>query len=91
MSTTYEWVVECLTDDDDIADTCAWGTLADAREWQAAMQARGERCALCLVRDYAEGGRMHRQWAYVDDGALPEVFDGGAKVPARYRAEFARC
>ena len=47
--------------------------------------------ALCLMRNVHEddGDLKDRQYAYVKDGELGE-FDGGAKVPVKYRREFER-
>lgn len=93
MATSYEWVVESLDDYDDITDTCAWSSCMDARAHMGRATERGERTALCLVRNVGNDveGLTGRQWAYVDNGALPATFDGGAVIPARYRVEFAQC
>ena len=35
-------------------------------------------------------GLEDRQWAYIEDGKLPEEFDGGEKVPKRFHEEVER-
>lgn len=54
--------------------------------------ADGETLDLVLVRDEHNDwhGLVNRQWAYVEDGVLPDKFDGGAKVPKRFHTEFDR-
>ena len=75
----YEWVVETI-EDDEIADVDHYdsypGPIAGAD--------------VGLVRDKIsahDDDVEDRQWAYVVDGVLPDTFDGGAKVPAKYKAE----
>jgi len=96
---TIEWLLEELEEDGsadpDILDTHCFPTLAEARAFAA-------QCDLPLrfglVRDRGDDleGIVDRQWAYVEDGKLPERFDwgggedGGAKVPARYHNELKR-
>ena len=42
-----------------------------------------------LVRDLGDDleGIVDRQWVYIEDGKLPERFEGGAKVPARFHKQ----
>lgn len=86
---TIEWLVEELEDttpDADIIDTHCFPTLAEARAFAAL-------CAppviIGLVRDRGNDleGLLDRQWAYVEDGKLPEYFDGGILVPAKFHKE----
>jgi len=87
---TYEWVVEVM-DGDDIVDTRAWDTLAEAQR-----DAQGERAVVVLVRNvWCDGGLDDRAWAYPADGVLPRVAtDAGGrdfKVPQKYLKEWVKC
>lgn len=75
----YEWVIETI-EDDEIADV-------DHVDGYPGPQ---EGCHVGLVRDRltAEDDDVEdRQWAYVVNGVLPDTFDGGAKVPSKYKSE----
>jgi hypothetical protein len=43
--------------------------------------------ALCRrVHDPMDGNEIERQYAYLlEDGEMPDFFDAGARVPARFR------
>jgi hypothetical protein len=88
MTVSYEWFVEDVTDDDpaDVISFCAWDTREECEKDVRPVMC-GERREIGLMRtvrnDY--GDIIGRQWAYLDDGELPAEFDGGAKVPARFR------
>lgn len=88
MTITYEWTVEETDEHGDIIDTAAWDTARDA---YAHLARRDGELSLCLVRHVHDdaGNLVDRQWAYLDGGELPEKFDGGARVPKRYREELA--
>ena len=89
MPITIEWLVEEVEDDlpdADIVDTHCLPTLAEARAFAAQCELP---VRLGLVRDRGDDleGLIDRQWAYVEDGKLPEFFDGGVLVPARFHNE----
>jgi hypothetical protein len=50
----------------------------------------------CLVKDVFEvwdgeiDGLVHRAWAYIEDGKLPEFFDDGSRVPARFHEQLRK-
>lgn len=78
-STTYEWVAEKLDEHGDIED-CFY---VESRE--EAERIGGE-IALCRRVHYViDGDEKDRQYAYLEGGKLPEEFDGGARVPKRFR------
>lgn len=92
MKIAYEWVIETVNEHGDIGDVNHADTFAGARRMAAAVAADlapGERVEVGLVRDSGDevDGLQDRQWAYLEDGLLPERFDGGAKVPARFHKE----
>ena len=79
----YEWIVEEVDQHDDIIDTFAWYT---PQEMIAAIKhpiADGLHYEFGVVRDSIsnDGELIDRQWAYVENGKLPDEFDGGSKVP----------
>ena len=44
--------------------------------------------ALVLVRDdYEDEALIKRSWAYVENGKLPDTFEGEHKVPKRFHKE----
>lgn len=95
--TFYEWTVEQVDSFGDIIETSGVPKLAEAmRHAPDPEDLAALNCThfdLVLVRDVfnAEDGDLEdRQWAYVQDGELPEEFDGGTRVPAQYRKEFER-
>ena len=85
--TYYEWGAEQTDEHSDIID-CTFvneGELAKLNPFLA------DGWELVLVRNVGSDseGIEDRQWAYPVDGKLPEFFDGGAKVPARFVKEWA--
>ena len=96
---TYEWLVETLdldsadsADDADIIEVYHADTYAEALKW-AEQEEQPVRIGLVRDRGNNLDGLIDRQWAYLDAGtmgALPEHFDGGIKVPARYHRELER-
>lgn len=91
----YEWLVETIEADDehnDICDVWHFDTFRAARKVADELIAEGWRVEVGLVRDQINNideDIDDRQWAYLEDGALPKEFDRGAKVPARFRKETA--
>ena len=82
MRVSYEFVTEVM-DGDEIADTFAFDTFAEA----LAFADPGN--VICLRRDRGDDlhGIVDRQYAYA--GATE--FDAGAAIPRRLLADFARC
>ena len=96
MPVTYEWVIEEVDAFGDIHDVNHADTAAEAmKQMQFATEA-GNHYEWGLVRDTWEADDPEsmtlalRQWAYVENGALPEYFDEGARVPARFHAELTK-
>jgi len=86
MQTAYEWVLEEMDENgEDIKELWFYDTLAELRE-------DGEIGETVLYRNRGSEaeGLQDRQLAYVIDGVLPEEFDGGAKMPKRFQAEFKK-
>lgn len=98
MTVVYEWIVEELdiapgaafTEDDDILDVHHFDTFVEARAWAANSEYP---CRIGLTRDTGNDidGLTDRQWAYVNDRALPDNFtycpEPGARVPNRFHVE----
>ena len=102
--TQYEWAREVLTaykanqtplgeDGYDIEDSYFGDKLADTPSHAEVMSWNEyDDSQLALMRNVhcAETGNLEdRQYAYVIDGVLTE-FDGGAKVPKKYRQELIK-
>jgi len=97
MEVIIEWLLEELEDgepDADIYDTRCGDSYAEVKAWASDLD-RPYRIGLVRDKGNDEEGLVDRQWAYIEDGKLPERFDwgggedGGAKVPARYHKEIA--
>lgn len=102
--TFYEWDVETYIeydglDDEDIIDHSHSDTVAELFPMLAFSDCAAPegyeqgtvRTRLVLVRDVFDDAEIlvHRAWAYVEDGQLPEEFDDGYKVPGRFHRELA--
>lgn len=98
LQVAYEWVAEHIDEHGDILEPVFANKLADLYkdiypDWMTT-HPKG-RVDIGLVRDasrdfYTEGTE-DRQWAYPNStGEMPEFFDGGSKVPARFAAEWKR-
>tara|TARA_R110000744_G_scaffold29871_3_gene70983 strand:+ start:1083 stop:1370 length:288 start_codon:yes stop_codon:yes gene_type:complete len=93
MATIYEWCLETLDTspdqdptDPDVLDHHHESKLSD-------LPRPGADQRIVLVRDIwneADEDLEDRQFAYPCDGKLPLVFDGGAKVPARFVVELQK-
>lgn len=92
MSVLYEWVAEELTPGgEDIAETHAHRHCADVLHLFG-HAARQRTALICLRRDrfLRDGELCDRQTAYLDELlVMPTEFDGGARIPPRYRDELA--
>lgn len=95
MATQYEWVIEQLdgpdSEDVEIVDVNHAPTYAEA----TAFAAHFTHARIALVRDHDTIYGTERAWAYIEAGTLPEWCEDAmgrqcARVPARYRAQFAR-
>lgn len=96
----YEWLIEIIDldggsddlDDADIIEVNHADTYAEALKY-AESQEQPVRIGLVRDRGNDLDGLLDRQWAYLTAGTmgtLPECFDGGAKVPARFHNELKR-
>ena len=100
--TMYEWGRELLENyqahetplneaGQDIIETLFDDKLKDIPSHDFAMDFYNcDDTALVLIRDTfnaIDEDLVDRQWAYVQDGKLPEFFDGGSRVPKRFHAE----
>lgn len=93
MAVAYEWIVELVGSDDDIIETDGHNSAAGALDYMRRVPAdEGCRYDWGVTRNQGDDcqGLTDRQWAYVDNDALPATFDGGATIPARLRAELAK-
>jgi hypothetical protein len=82
--TEYEWVVEVLEGDDAILDVLAFDSREDAERCAEAEPLA--RVALRRVSGSHADGVDDMRYAYVlPDGSLPEQFEEGGDVPARFR------
>lgn len=82
----YEWCIESYFEGTiDVEDVEFYQTLKEMPEIRS-----GD--ALVLVRDVVEidNDISDRQYAYVKDGQLPEIFDYNAKVPQRFHVELEK-
>lgn len=87
----YEWLVEEVDEHGDIIDTYTWDTASAMFDAMRESIAAGLCYHFGIVRDTVrdDGELIDRQWAYAENGKLPDEFDGGAKVPKRMVTEFA--
>lgn len=77
--TSYEWVAEKLDEHGDIEECVYLKTREEAEQI-------GGEIALCRRVHYlADGDEKDRQYAYLENGEVPREFDGGARVPNRFR------
>lgn len=88
MAIVYEWQLEDVDEYGDIQDLFSFNT-REALEIAGKMYPpEYDHYDYCLVRmqgNQAEG-LQDRQYAYFDlGGKIPEEFDGGAKVPDKFR------
>lgn len=92
MSVRYEWDIETVDrESDDIIDHDHADTLNDFSPVRFQCESH-EFTRLVLVRD---GGEPFRQWAYIEDGKLPDRFRDAneverAKVPDKFHRELQR-
>jgi len=79
---SYEWDIETTDENDDIVDHEHGYTLKDLHKL-------GKNQRLVLVCDQVDawGDLILRSWACADDGALPQTFDCGRKVPQKFHRE----
>ena len=90
MTVSYEWDVEVVdAETGDILEHNHANRLVD--HWPIT----GANERLVLVRDKYDYFVHDREWAYVENGKLPEYFEDGlgrqgAKVPKRFHKELER-
>lgn len=85
MATAYEWVVEEM-DGEDIEDTHCFDSLKEAKT----ALGPGDCLALRKMKSNRDADSVDSfAYAYMDSGKLPEKFDDGSFVPARYLREAA--
>src|SRR6185436_2555772 len=90
----YEWVTEEVEDtgvenEVDVMGMFHSDTYSKALEYAELYRSKGKQAMIGLVRDRWDEvyGLEDRQWAYLEDGQLPERFDGGARIPKRFTVE----
>jgi hypothetical protein len=94
IKTNYEWVIEtvCRHDDEDMQDIIDhdWQSkIADLDLPLKHTEETFQRIALAFSKGSDCEGVTERQYAYPENGALPEFMDAGRKIPAKYHREFA--
>lgn len=80
---SYEWTAEEVDENGDIVDS-------DFAEKLRDLDTSGRRVALVRQLGNSHDGVTHREWAYPEDGKLPEEFSAGAAVPKRFLQEWER-
>jgi hypothetical protein len=88
---TYEWDIEATDEHGDIQDHNHRDKLAQHGKDDIFNAAHGlNHTELVLVKDVfdSEDDLAYREWAYIKDGVMPDVFDKGSKVPKKHKAEF---
>jgi hypothetical protein len=86
----YEWCYETIDENGDIIDNDHEDKLTDFNENRKTEQ-------LCLVQNIGDdnNGLEDRNWAYVENGKLPQFFSDamgkfiGYKVPKRFHKELS--
>ena len=87
MAVEYEWTLEDVDENDDVVESHQFESRKEMIEF-AGSNDPTDHWDFCLVRNQGNQaeGLKDRQWAYFDRGeVVPEKFDGGAVVPAKYR------
>lgn len=86
MTTTYEWKVEFADEYGDIQDYWHFSESEFDLATIKANEPNEYTAQIALVREVGndEDGLTDRQHAYVEDGKLPDCFEYGAKIPARF-------
>jgi len=89
---TYEWDNEVIDCNGDIFDHYHEDKLDYCYPPLTTPDLGNNTMSLVLVRDEWDqwGELVDRDWAYVEDGKLPEEFSYGVKVPKRFHAEYKR-
>lgn len=82
MARWYEWTAEYVVDGD-IEDSDFGATLKEVQQSHPLATDFG----LVLNIGNEHEGVTHRSWAYLTDDGLPERFEDGTPVPARYIRE----
>ena len=90
--TTYEWTAEGIDENGDVDDIHFASSYAEAVAAAARLAEDYARADVGITRRVHDwtGELVSEQWAYVCDGELETEFDGGAKVPAKFIAEFRK-
>lgn len=83
--TTYEWSIELL-EEGDIVDSDFSETINGLPGNMLDLEPNHQ---VCLVKNIGSETEtiVERGWAYIKDGVLPEDFDNGDRVPARFHRE----
>lgn len=101
--TVYEWDLEVLDlesgdiEDHHFSDKCP-GLPMDKNvrlvlvrdTWRKMTDEEMGRASKYGVMPESEMTLENRQWAYIEDGLLPKEFDGGSKIPERFRLELKK-
>ncbi len=78
----YEWDIETVDKFGDIQDHCHAERLNELKK-----KLEPNESLVLVVDQWNDEGLIERQWAYVENGDLPDEFDGGYKIPKRFRKE----
>lgn len=94
LKVSYDWTVEEIDQHGDIIDSQFFETFDSAfREFNASnMHGETDHKDIGLVRYLGDEyeGVVEREYAYIKDGVLPEVMDGGSKVPQKFHKEYLK-
>lgn len=82
MATNYEWDLETYEGEDIIDHWFA--------EHLSSLPLPAPTQRLVLVRRVGDPdeGVIDSEWAYIQDGKLPKIFDGGTVIPQRFQREY---
>lgn len=92
----YEWTVERIDEHGDIQDVAFFDTPDEMIDdvLDARADGEGERIVFGLLERMGndDEGTVERGYAYInqDDGLLPDNFDNGSIVPARFKIELRK-
>lgn len=84
---TYEWDIETVDKFGDIQDHCHAERLNEFASFEMKKKLEPNESLVLVVDQWKDEGLIERQLAYVENGNLPDEFDGGYKIPKRFRKE----
>lgn len=92
----YEWLVEQVNKDGDIVDTYHFSTPEEMIKELSNKLDDGLHYEYGIVRDKIDKftSLEKREWAYIEDGVLPDEFDDGtgygAKMPQKLKDQWIK-